>query len=76
LGVGYVLAFTTDAELSKLKSGFLASPLIGRIGVNGADIASSGTFRPELLAAAFFTAPRERTVSTRKANIRCKRESC
>ena len=76
LSVGYLLAFTSDAELPKLKSGFLTSPLIGRIGVNGADIAPGGTFRPELLAAALFTVPRKCTGDTRKQNIRSERESC
>jgi hypothetical protein len=76
LSVGYLLAFTSDAELFKLKNGFLTSPLIGRIGVNGTDIAPSGTFRPEVLAAAFFTAPRKCSGSARKNNVRSKRESC
>jgi peptidoglycan/xylan/chitin deacetylase (PgdA/CDA1 family) len=60
LAAGYTLAFTTDAELCILRNGFLPSPLVGRIEVNGRRIAPAGKLRPELLATAFFTAKRGR----------------
>jgi peptidoglycan/xylan/chitin deacetylase (PgdA/CDA1 family) len=60
LAAGYVLAFTSDAELCVLRNGYLASPLIGRIEVDGRRIAPTGRLRPEMLATAFFTAKRGR----------------
>jgi peptidoglycan/xylan/chitin deacetylase (PgdA/CDA1 family) len=56
LAAGYALAFTSDAELCVLRKGFLASPLVGRIDVDGRRIAPMGMLRPELLAIALFTA--------------------
>jgi peptidoglycan/xylan/chitin deacetylase (PgdA/CDA1 family) len=58
LAAGYALAFTGDAELCVLRNGFLASPLVGRIGVDGQRIAPTGRLRPEMLAIALFTATR------------------
>ncbi len=60
LAEGYALAFTSEAELCILRNGFLASPLVGRIEVDGRRIAPAGRFRPEMLATAFFTAKRGR----------------
>jgi peptidoglycan/xylan/chitin deacetylase (PgdA/CDA1 family) len=60
LAVGYALAFASDAELCVLKDGFLTSPLIGRIDVDGPRIAPTGRLRPEMLAITFFTATRGR----------------
>lgn len=56
LAAGYELVFTGDAALSRLKNGFLVSPLIGRIDVDGRRIAPTGRFKPDVLAAALFTA--------------------
>jgi peptidoglycan/xylan/chitin deacetylase (PgdA/CDA1 family) len=56
LASGYRLAFTSDAELCVLSTGFLMSPLLGRIDVDARRIAPTGTFRPEMLATTFFTA--------------------
>jgi hypothetical protein len=60
LAAGYALVFTSDAELCILRNGFLASPLVGRIEVDGRRIAPTGRLRPEMLAIAFFTATRRR----------------
>lgn len=75
LAAGYALAFTSDAELSVLKNGFLDSPLVGRIDVNGPGIAPTGKLRPEILAFAFFTAPRGRAGSALGANAYSTREN-
>ncbi|WP_167561280.1 polysaccharide deacetylase family protein [Bradyrhizobium sp. AS23.2] len=56
LAAGYALVFTGDPVLSTLKNGFLVSPLIGRLDVDGRRIAPTGDFLPEVLAASLFTA--------------------
>jgi peptidoglycan/xylan/chitin deacetylase (PgdA/CDA1 family) len=61
LAAGYILVFTGDAALCDLKNGFLLSPLVGRIDVDGRRIAPAGRFRPEVLATSLFTAPRRPT---------------
>jgi peptidoglycan/xylan/chitin deacetylase (PgdA/CDA1 family) len=60
LAAGYAFAFTGEAELCVLKNGFLTSPLIGRIDVDGHRIAPTGRLRPDRLAIDFFTATRGR----------------
>jgi peptidoglycan/xylan/chitin deacetylase (PgdA/CDA1 family) len=60
LAAGYAFAFTGEAELCVLKNGFLTSPLIGRIDVDGHRIAGTGRLRPDALAIDFFTAKRGR----------------
>jgi peptidoglycan/xylan/chitin deacetylase (PgdA/CDA1 family) len=60
LAAGYAFAFTGEAELCVLKNGFLTSPLIGRIDVDGHRIAPTGRLRPDRLAIDFFTAKRRR----------------
>jgi peptidoglycan/xylan/chitin deacetylase (PgdA/CDA1 family) len=75
LAAGYALAFASDAVLCTLKNGFLTSPLVGRIDVNGPGIAPTGKLRPEILAIAFFTAPRGRTGRALRTNARAKREN-
>jgi peptidoglycan/xylan/chitin deacetylase (PgdA/CDA1 family) len=70
LAAGYKLVFTSDAEICALKNGFLVSPLMGRLDIDGRRIASSGGFRPELLAISLFTAARRpaRTASRHDLN--------
>lgn len=75
LAAGYALAFTTDAELCVLRNGFLASPLVGRIEVNGRRIAPAGRLRPEMLAIAFFTAMRGRAGRAPRTTADSKRET-
>jgi peptidoglycan/xylan/chitin deacetylase (PgdA/CDA1 family) len=75
LAAGYALAFTGDAELCVLRNGFLPSPLVGRIDVNGPGIAPTGKLRPEILAIAFFTAPRGRAGRALRTNARSRREN-
>lgn len=75
LAAGYALAFTSDAELCVLKNGFLASPLVGRIDVNGPGIAPTGKLRPEILALAFFTARRGRAGRALRAGAHSTREN-
>lgn len=60
LASGYSLLFTSDAELCELQDGFLDTPLVGRIDVDGRRIAPLGTFRPEVLATSLFTVAHRR----------------
>jgi peptidoglycan/xylan/chitin deacetylase (PgdA/CDA1 family) len=75
LAAGYALAFTTDAELCDVRNGFLASPLVGRIGVNGQRIAPTGRLRPEMLAIALFTATRGRAGRAPRTTAHSRRET-
>ncbi|OKO85533.1 hypothetical protein AC629_18810 [Bradyrhizobium sp. NAS80.1] len=61
LAAGYELVFTGDAVLSRLKNGFLVSPLVGRLDVDGRRIAPTGDFLPEVLAASLFIAPQRQS---------------
>jgi peptidoglycan/xylan/chitin deacetylase (PgdA/CDA1 family) len=58
LAAGYKLLFTSEPELCVLRNGFLASPLLGRIDLDGRRITSKGRFRPEVCATALFAAAR------------------
>ncbi|WP_456797756.1 polysaccharide deacetylase family protein [Bradyrhizobium sp. USDA 4473] len=58
---GYKLLFTGDPELHVLDHGFLPSPYIGRLDVEGERIAPNGRFRPEVLATSLFAARRQST---------------
>jgi peptidoglycan/xylan/chitin deacetylase (PgdA/CDA1 family) len=58
LAAGYKLLFASEAELCVLRNGFLVSPLLGRIDVDGRRIASNGRLRPEVLATSLFGAAR------------------
>ena len=75
LAAGYALAFTSDAELCILRNGFLASPLVGRIEVNGQRIAPTGRLRPEMLAIALFTATRGRAGRAPRTTAHSRRET-
>lgn len=58
LAAGYKLLFTSEPELCVLRNGLLASPLLGRIDLDGRRITSNGRFRPEVCATALFAAAR------------------
>jgi peptidoglycan/xylan/chitin deacetylase (PgdA/CDA1 family) len=58
MAAGYKLAFTSEAALCVLKNGFLVSPLVGRIDVDGRRLASNGRLRPDVLAISLFGARR------------------
>jgi peptidoglycan/xylan/chitin deacetylase (PgdA/CDA1 family) len=58
LAAGYKLLFTSEAELCVLKDGFLMSPLLSRIDIDGRRVVSNGRFRPEVLATSLFGAAR------------------
>jgi len=75
LDAGYKLVFTGDAELCGLEGGFLKRQKVGRVGIDGRRLAPNGRFRPDVLAAALFTArrrpatPAPRGVSRRRGRL-------